>query len=230
MDNGEWLQRPEWGVALTVAAYAAALLLRRRLPWMHPLFVGTGLVVLILLAGGVSYEDYRIGGDLVLFMLGPATVALGVPLYKHSRQLRHQLGAVLAGVTAGSLASIGSAWLLAAGAGLSSAVASSLLPKSVTSAVSVSLAGTLGGIPELTAVLTVLTGLLGSMFGPLLLRRCRLGSDLAIGVGVGTAAHGIGTARLVNDSQWQGSVGALAMSISCIVTPLLLLPLHWLLP
>ncbi|GGF86712.1 LrgB family protein [Paenibacillus abyssi] len=224
----DWIQGPEWAVAVTVAAYAAALLLRNKFKWMHPLFTGAAAVILFLTFTDISYEDYRIGGDLILFMLGPATVALGVPLYKHSQRLRRHIPGILAGVMAGSVVSIAGAWLLASVSGLSTAILYSMIPKSVTAAVSVPLSEQLGGIPELTAVLTVLTGLIGSMFGPMVLKLFGIRRDLAIGVAVGTASHGIGTARLVNDSEWQASVSALSMSLSCIITPIFILPLYWL--
>jgi predicted murein hydrolase (TIGR00659 family) len=225
--TADWINAPEWGAAVTLLAYAAALLLRSRVRWMHPLFTSSAAIIALLLVTGLSYDDYRIGGDLVIFMLGPATVALGVPLYKYGRRLRGSLTAVAAGVTVGSAASIASGWLLASLTGLAPQMVYSLLPKSVTTAVSVPLSAQLGGIPEMTAVFTVLTGLTGSMFGPVFLRRMGVRADLPLGVAMGTSSHGIGTARLVGDSPWQGSVSALSMSISCIVTPLLMLPLYW---
>lgn len=225
--TAEWLQGAEWGAALTIAAYAGALVLRGKIRRLHPLFTGSVAVIALLLLTGISYEEYRIGGDLLVFMLGPATVALGVPIYKHGKQLRRQFPLLLAGVTTGSIAAIVSSWLFASLFGLPPQILYSMLPKSVTTAVSIELAEQLGGVPELAALLTVLTGLLGSMFGPAFLRMAGVRGDLPVGTALGTASHGIGTARLVADSERQGSVSALAMSISCIVTPLLMLPLYW---
>lgn len=228
-DNPDWLHRPEWGVALTVAAYALALLLRARFKWMHPLFFGSIAVIAVLALADIPYELYRHGADYVLLLLGPATVALGVPIYKYSRQLRRSIAPIAAGVIGGSIVSLAVTWLLVRALGLSDQLLYALLPKSVTTAVSAALTEQLGGMPEMSAAFTVLTGLVGSMFGPLFLRLIGVRGDAAIGTAVGTAAHGIGTARLVGDSERQAGVSALAMSLSCLVTPALMIPLYsWL--
>jgi len=220
---------PLFGVAVTVLAYTAALRLNRRLKWLHPLFVtSAGLIALLLLAD-IPYEAYRKGGDHLAFFLGPATVALGVPLYRQAALIRRRLAAMFAGITVGCVSAMASAaglvWLM----GGTRELLISMMPKAATTPISVEIARQLGGQPELTAVLTVVTGLIGSMIGPELLRLAGIREDVPLGAAVGTAAHGIGTARLVRESELAGSVSGFSMGAAGIVTALLAIPLDiWL--
>lgn len=225
----EWLHSPLFAVAVTVGLYVLSLRWNARLPWLHPLLVTAGGVIALLLAADIPYEAYSAGGDMLAFMLGPATVALAVPLYKRRHEIRARIGVILGAVTAGSAVGIVSAWAVAAAFQASRDVLIATLPKSATSAISVELARLLGGPGELAAVLTVLTGLAGSMFAPPLLRLLRLDGALPLGIAIGTAAHGIGTSRLLRDDEEAGSYAGLAMGIAGIAVSVLTIPLLWLL-
>lgn len=224
------LADPLLGTTLTLAAYAAAMLLYRRVPWLHPLISAPLIVYLALRLSDLSFETYSIGGNMVSFFLGPATVAMAVPLYKHAMRLKAMLPSLLLGALTGSALGLlvnGGCVLLFGGTG---EFLRSALPKSVTAAVAVDLSGWLGGSPGLTAALTVLTGLFGSVTGPWLLRLCGVDSRVAASIAIGTAAHGIGSARLMAESEEQGGLGGFAMAASAVFTPVLLLPVHaWLL-
>jgi predicted murein hydrolase (TIGR00659 family) len=186
---------------------------------------------LLLGVSGIPYDSYRVGGDLLVFILGPATVALGVPLYKYSGVIIRRLKGVLAGIVAGSLCGMASSFIFVRLAGSDRELLMTLLPKSVTSPISMEIARMLGGIPELAAVLTVLTGLIGSMFGPLFLRLTGIKDDLAIGTAMGTAAHGIGTSRIIRESELQGSAGGFAMGAAGLISTFAAMPIYyWLQP
>ncbi|MFC4775443.1 LrgB family protein [Paenibacillus sp. GCM10023252] len=218
---------PLFGVALTVGVYALAVRLHQKNRRMHPLLVTSIVLITALQLGGIPYEDYNQGGSILTFLLGPATVALAVPLYKQALIYRKQLLSILAGSTIGCSAGMAvNGWAVYATGGSKTLLLSSL-PKSATSPVAIELARLLGGIPELGAVLAVLTGLLGSVIGPALVRRLGITKDAAIGAAVGTAAHGIGTARLLGESERQGGISGFAMAISAIVTSLLAVPVSW---
>jgi len=220
-------QSPLLGVGITVIAYVLGLALRKRIAWAHPLFICAGTLILFLTLANISYEDYRQGGDLIIFFLQPATVALGVPLYKHSHAIRRQwrgiVAAVLVGAVVGLASSAGIVWLL----GGSRDLIISTMPKSVTAPIALELSQMLGGERELTAVLTVLTGLVGSMFGPWVLKRVGVRSDESIGAAIGTASHGIGTARIIRDSELQGAVGGVSMALCGIATAIFTIPLYY---
>jgi predicted murein hydrolase (TIGR00659 family) len=210
-----------FGIALTVGMFVLALALYRRIRWLHPILVTSTGVILFLLLTGIPYESYQQGGDIIVFFLGPATVALAVPLYKYYQRIKTALYPILAGVFAGCLMALGSAvaitWLFGG-----RELLSSIIPKTVTTPIAMELAVMLGGVPQVAAVLTVLTGLVGSVIGPQLLRWCGIKSDTALGVAIGTSAHGIGTARLLLDSESQGSVSGFAMGITGVMMSVIL--------
>ncbi len=220
---------PLFGVSLTVIAYALSLSVHNKYRKLHPLFLCSAVIIVVLLLSKIPYESYRRGGDYITFFLGPATVALGVPLYKNASKIRSSFVSIVTGITAGTL----SALLLSAGLvwslGGSMELLITMMPKSVTSPIALEISRQAGGIPELTAVLTVLTGLIGSMFGPGLLRVAGVRDDIALGTAIGTSAHGIGTARVIRDSELQGSVSGFAMGVTAILTSFLFIPLYaWL--
>lgn len=181
----------------------------------------------MLLLCDIPYEAYSAGGDIITFFLGPATVALAVPFYKNFQKLRDQLVPIVIAVSAGLLCGLLAVWGISGLLHASEQMMLTMMPKSVTTPIAIEIADLLGGTPELAGVFAVLTGLLGSMMGPILLRLCRFRSDLAIGAAMGTAAHGIGTARIMRDSEIQGGISAFAMGLSSILTPLFCIPLIW---
>ncbi|REE94360.1 putative effector of murein hydrolase [Paenibacillus taihuensis] len=228
--NNNLIADPMFGTTLTVLAYGAALYLKRRWSWLHPLIAAPLIVYVILQIGGISYTAYRVGGDLVTFFLGPATVAMAVPLYKHAMRLRRLLPSLLLGAFVGSALGLLVNALSVVLFGGTESFLYSALPKSVTAAVAVDLSRWLGGSPELTAALTVTTGLIGSVAGPPLLRLCGVNNAIASSIAVGAAAHGIGSARLLSESEEQGGLSGFSMAACTVFTPVLLLPVHaWLL-
>jgi predicted murein hydrolase (TIGR00659 family) len=220
---------PLFGAALTLAAYALAQALSRRTAnlWLNPVLVSVALIIGVLLGSGIPYRDYARGGDMILFFLGPAVVALAVPLYQRREELWRRRGAILAGILAGALASIGSAcgiaWLL----GGSREVIHSLAPKSVTTPIAIGIAERIGGIPALTAPLVVMTGCLGGVCGAEFCRLVGIRSPVAAVLAVGTAAHGIGSARMLEIDRLAGTVSGLAIGLNGLATTLLMPLLMW---
>ncbi|MFC0213942.1 LrgB family protein [Paenibacillus chartarius] len=220
-----WSGQPLFGLAVSVLFYVGGLGLHRRFPSIHPLFTSSAGIIVLLLALGVPYEAYQAGGEWLTLVLGPATVALGVPLYKYWSRIRQEAWAVCVGICAGAIVAIVMAalfvWLL----GGSRELILTMMPKSTSSPIAIELSRLIGGNPSFTAVLTVLTGLLGSMFGRAFLRLIGVRDPLAIGIAVGVAAHGIGTAKLIRQYEDEGSYSAFAMALTGIVTGLLFVPI-----
>ena len=215
---------PLFGVALTLVVFVLAQVFYRRTGWIwcNPVLVSIVIIILLLLVAGIPYRDYARGGDLIVFLLGPAVVALAVPLYQRRRELWRRKAAILLGILAGSLASIvsacGIAWLL----GGSADVIVSLGPKSVTAPIAIGISERIGGIPALTAPMVVLTGCLGALCGAEFCRLVGIRTPLAMGLAVGTAAHGIGTARMLEIDRMAGSVAGLAIGLNGLATTFLL--------
>ncbi len=218
---------PVFGVATTVLTYAIAQAAHHRWRLLHPLVTTCVLLIAMLLLLKIPYDAYRVGGDIISFFLGPATIALGVPFYKNARRIGRHAVTVSASVIAGSAVGIISAGLLVYCVGGSTLVLRSMLPKSVTTPISIELSRQIAGAPELTAVFTVLAGLIGSVIGPRLLRLVGVRHDIAIGLAIGTSSHGIGTARLVRENELQAGTSGLAMALAGIVASVMMILVQW---
>jgi predicted murein hydrolase (TIGR00659 family) len=216
---------PLVGLTITLVAYSLAYrlyLLASSSPLLHPVLTSVGMLILFLLATDTSYGDYFEGGQFVHFLLGPATVALAVPLYQQLDKLKRLWLpvslALLGGVAVGGLSSVGIASLLDA----SPVTQMSLAPKSVTAPVAMGISEQIGGLPTLTAVLVVLTGILGAVLGTRLFALLKIRDDAIRGIAMGVTAHGIGTARAFQVSREMGAFSGLAMALSAFLTAILL--------
>lgn len=218
---------PLFGVGLTVVLYAAMSRLQRKFSWLHPLLFSSAVIIVFLLLTGIEHDAYQSGGQLVSFWLGPATVALAVPFVQQFQTFRRHMVSIFCGVAAGSVVGIASAGAIAWLLGGQPEVVFSMIPKSVTSPISAELSRELGGIPGLTVVVTVLAGLLGNLWGYPLMRRFGISDPLARGTAMGTAAHGIGTARALQVSPLDGGMSSFAMGLAGLITSVLVIPLYW---
>ncbi|MEM5472971.1 LrgB family protein [Hoeflea sp. AS60] len=216
-------------LTLTLAAFQAGTWLYDRSghkPFLNPVLTAVILVVGLLTLSNTNYETYFEGAQFVHFLLGPATVALAIPLYRQFDRVRRSALALITSLLCGSLTAIGTAtglgWLL----GASRETLMSLAPKSVTAPVAMGITEQLGGLPSLTAVLVILTGILGAILGPPLLTLIGVKDQRARGLALGTASHGIGTARALRTNELAGAFSGLAMGLNALATAILL-PILW---
>lgn len=209
--------------ALTIAAYAASLRARRRWPnpLTTPVFFSTALIVATLALFDVDFDRYTPTRNLLGVLLGPATVALALPLYRHRRLIREHAVALVLGIAGGTLATMGSAIALARAFDLGRDVAAALAIKSATVAIAIGIAPVVGADPALVAAFVIATGICGTVLGPVVLDRIGVTSPLARGLALGTIAHGQGTAQAAVESEAAGAVASLAMGLAAIVTALL---------
>ncbi len=220
----ELFATPLFGIGVTFGVYALAQKIYQRTGSIlfNPVALSIGAIILILLLSGISYEDYAAGGQYILFLLGPSVVALAFPLYVRRQEILAKRGPILMGVLAGAVTSVlsagGVAWLL----GGSREVVMSLAPKSVTTPIAIGLAEKIGGIAPLTAAIVVLTGCIGAICGPEFCRLIGIRRPAAVGLAVGTAAHGIGTARMLEVDPLGGAVSGLAIGLNGLITAFLL--------
>lgn len=219
-------------LTITVLVYQAAGWLYRRaagFPLLNPVLVSVALVVALLLLTGTPYDVYFDGARLIHFLLGPATVALAVPLARYARKLRRMGPAILVTLLVGSVVAVLAAVGLGRGLGLSGAALRSFAPKSVTTPIAMGVAEEVGGIPSLTAVLVILTGIVGAMTAGPLLALLRVREPAVRGFAIGVASHGIGTARAFQMSEEAGAFSGLGMGLNGMLTAFLV-PLfaHWL--
>ncbi len=217
-------ETPLLWLAATLLAYLAGDTLAARLgraPLANPVLVAVVILAVLLWLTGTSYETYFDGAQFVHFLLGPATVALAVPLWVHRRAARRALLPVLAGLVAGSVVAVLSALAIGHAMGLSPALLATLAPKSTTAPVALGIAQTLGGSPTLAAVLVIVTGIIGAIIVTPLMNAMRIRDWRARGLAVGVAAHGIGTARALQVHPRAGAFAAIGMALNAVLTALL---------
>lgn len=230
--GGDLAGNPLTWLVLTLVVYQAAHWLWRRAgmtPLLNPVLLSIAAISAILVTSGIDYDRYFAGSRLIHFLLGPATVALAIPLYRQLGQLLRSAGALIVGLLAGSVTAILSSLAIGWALGASRQTILSMAPKSVTSPIAMGVAEQIGGLPSLTAVLVILTGIVGAIGGAWLLDRLRVTDERARGVAIGTASHGIGTARALQMGEVTGAFSGLAMGLNGIATALLVpLLVKWL--
>jgi len=211
-------------LTITVAVFVFADWLAElsgRNPFVNPVLIAIVAIAALLLATDTPYGTYFNGAQFVYFLLGPATVAIALPLYKNWPNVRRKALPMLAALLAGSTVAIVSAVAVASLWEVPRTVLISLAPKSVTAAVAMSISDKLGGVPTLTAVLVAITGVLGSIIVTPLMNAMRLRDYAARGFAVGVAAHGIGAARAFAVDPVAGTFAGIAMGLNAILSSLL---------
>jgi predicted murein hydrolase (TIGR00659 family) len=210
-------------LSVTLGIYAIAEWIYRRtgITWLNPVLTAIAALSAILVITRTPYETYFQSTQLIHFLLGPATVALAVPLYNRISKVQQLLGPVTVALLVGSLAAIGSAVGLGHLLGASPPTLLSLAPKSVTTPIAMGVSEQIGGIPALTAVLVILTGILGAVVAPVLLDLLRIEEPSVRGFAIGLAAHGLGTARAFLIDEESGAFAGLGMGLNGILTALI---------
>jgi len=212
-------------LTLTLVAYQAGLWLHircRRNPLVNPVLLAIVFLAALLTVTGTDYHTFFEGAQFIHFLLGPATVALAVPLYRQFALVRRSALALVVALLVGSLTAAGSAVGIAWALGGSPDLLVSLAPKSVTAPIAMALVEDLGGLPTLTAVLVILTGITGAALGTGVLGLVRVSDPRAQGFALGLASHGIGTARAVQLGETAAAFSGLAMGLNGLATAVLL--------
>jgi len=221
-------------IAATLAVYAAARAVQRRRKsvWLHPVLVSIVVLIAALALLDIDYATYDRGGRVLTFFLGPAVVALGLPLYRQMEEIGRRGKAVLLSLLAGAAVGTLSATLAAALLGASDQVVRSLAPRAVTTPIAIGIAERVGGLPALSAAVAIFTGILGAVIGPPLLRAIGVRSRTAFGLSLGAAAHGVGTARAAEEGEVEAASSGLAIGLmgvfTAVLAPLGLALLAWL--
>jgi predicted murein hydrolase (TIGR00659 family) len=212
-------------LTLTLMAYQLGSWVFRRFgcnPLLNPVLTAVTVLVILLRSSGTGYQTYFSGAQFIHFLLGPATVALAIPLYRELEVIRKAFVPIVVTLTVGSLTAIVSAVGLAWCLGGERVVLLTLAPKSVTTPIAMGISEKIGGLPSLTAVAVVLTGIFGAAFGDGILNRLKIHDETARGMALGVASHGIGTAQAIQKNRLAGAFAALAMALNGLLTALLL--------
>ena len=212
-----------WGVLLTLAAFALGALVNRVTgkAFFNPLLLGAIFVIVFLSVCGIPYADYKVSAAPVNYLLLPATVALAIPLYEKLDLLKANAAAIIAGISVGTLVSLGSALALALALHLTQEQYATLLPKSVTTAISMDVAAELGGIAALTGAIVILTGIVGNLLAETVCKAFHITDPIAKGVGIGTSAHAVGTSKALQMGEVEGAMSGLSIAVAGVLTAVL---------
>ena len=210
-------------IAITVGAYLLSKIAGKRYPspLTTPVFFSTTLIIILLLSLDINFAEYTIAKDIMTFLLGPATVALAVPLYKNREMIKKHSGPALLGLVFGTVSTIISAVILAKLLNLSNEMIASASVKSVTVPVAVEVSTIFGGDPALTAAFVVATGILGTTIGPWLMNVTNITHPLSRGLALGTISHGQGTAHAATEGELQGAIAGVAMGLAAVFTAII---------
>ena len=220
----QFLENSYFLLALTFAVFIGARMLYQRtgIALLNPIMVTIAAIICFLLATGIPYETYSKGGSFIDFWLKPAVVALGVPLYKQLSTIRKQLMPIILAELAGCIAGIISVVLVAQALGATREVILSLAAKSVTTPIAMEVTAAVRGIPPLTVAVVVCVGIFGGMTGFRIMKMTRVGSPMAQGLSMGTAAHAIGTSMAIDGGSLRyGAWASLGLTLNGLFTALL---------
>lgn len=214
---------PLFGIALTILAFHFGVYLNRKTksPIVNPLLIAIIFVIAVLQIFGIPLQAYNNGGNIINMFIGPATAVLGYSIYKQVTILKKYFIPIVAGCFVGSLASIGSVYGLCKLLSMENTLLSSLIPKSVTTAIAIEISEQLGGIPSITVAIVIITGVLGAVLGPFLIKLFHIDHEVAQGVAFGTASHAVGTSKALELGEVQGAMSGIAIGVSGIITVIL---------
>lgn len=214
------LSSPFFGLMLSALAWSAGVWLQKKTGWTlcNPLIVAAVLIILVLSAFHIPLETYNAGGDLIKLMLGPATAVLALNIYRQRTTLKDAFLPILIGCLVGSLTSVGCVLGLCHLFMLDHALAASLLPKSVTTAIAVGIAESQGGIPGIATAAVVAAGATGAMLAPLFAKLFHITNPMAEGLAIGASSHALGTTRALELGEVQGAMSSIAICVCGILT------------
>lgn len=211
---------PLFGLTLTIFAFWAGRWIQKKTGWAlaNPLLIATSLCVAVLLLFRIPYENYAQGGDILNLMLGPVTAVLALGIYSQAAVLKRYFLPVLAGCVAGSLTSIFSVLGLCRLLGLDAALTASLMPKSCTTPIALSLAESRGGLAALAAAAVLLAGLTGAIGAPLFAKWLRITDPVAQGLATGASSHALGTVKAREMGEVQGAMSSIAIGVCGLIS------------
>ena len=216
----ELFASPFFGIALSVIAFWVGVRIQKKtgLVLCNPLLIAIVLASAVLLVCRIPYESYNQGAAIINMFLAPATACLAVSIYAQINLLKENWLPILVGCTAGSITSMGSIYIMCRLFRLDEAVSASLIPKSVTTPIAVSISANLSGIQAITVVAVIITGILGSILAPVLIKLFRVKDPVAAGLAIGACSHAVGTSKALELGETEGAMSGLAIGICGILT------------
>lgn len=218
------VKSPVFGIVITLVMYIISLWINKKtkIAALNPLLVSTIFVIIFLLITKINYEDYNIGGQYITFLIAPSTVALVVNLYKNIDLLKKNLIPIFVGIFAGVITSVLSVFALSKLLGINKEMLSSLIPKSLTTAIGVAISQEFGGIEVITVFAIIITGIVGAVISPFVFKIFNIKMRVAKGIGLGTAAHAIGTSKAIEMGEVEGGMSGLSIALAGFISVILI--------
>ncbi len=209
-----------WGVAISFVSYGIGMMLQRkfRMAIFNPLLISVILIMLFLTISGTDYRVYQEGADVISYFLTPATVCLAIPLYEQMELLKKNFKAIMIGILSGVLTSLVSVLAMSVFFGLNHKEYTTLLPKSITTAIGMGVSEELGGYVTLTVAIIIITGILGSILAEAACKIFHITEPVAKGVAIGTASHAIGTSKAMEMGETEGAISGLSIAVAGLLT------------
>lgn len=216
---------PFFGITLSILAFEVGIFVERKtkLAFANPLLIAVVLCISVIKAAGIPLASYNAGGELITVFLGPATAVLAISIYSQFNQLKKYFLPVLLGTLVGSIVSVTSAYFLCKLFNLDEILIRSMVVKSVSTPFAIAISKNIGGIPAVSVAAVVLTGILGAVFAPLLIRMFRVRNSVAAGIAIGTCSHAVGTSKAITLGEVQGAMSGVALGFSGIITVIITL-------
>ena len=217
------INNPLFGILLTLFGFEIGMTIykKTKIPLLNPLLIAIALVIAVLVSCHISFETYNIGGSFINAFLGPATVILAVLLKNH-------FVPIMTGIIVGSFASMCCVIIMGYFLGVNHELIASLVPKSVTTPIGVEVASGLGGIPSITVIAVIITGITGAIIAPMVCKLLKIDHEVAMGVSMGTAAHAVGTTKALEIGETHGAMSSLSIGVAGLITVFLAPPIYML--
>lgn len=218
------LDTPAFGILLSIITFEIGGIIckKTRLSILSPLILSVIFSISFLLFFNIDLELYEKGGDIIHFLLGPATILLAVPLYKQINLLKTNLIPIIGGITIGVITSIVSTWSLSMLFGIENFLIVSMLPKSITTPIGIEISSQMGGIPSITILAIIVTGNIGVMLSKYVLKLFKIEDEVAVGVAHGNSAHALGTTKAMELGEKQGAMSSLSIGVAGLITVFLI--------
>lgn len=211
---------PYFGIAVSILAFEVGIWINKKVssPIANPLLIAVAIIIFVLKVFHISLDEYNAGGEIISMFLAPATASLAISIYSQLSVLKKNLIPILAGTAVGSLTSMTSVFVLGKMFGLDKELIVSLLPKSVTTPIAMSISEQLGGVAAVTVAAVIVTGIIGAMILPSIIKLLKIDNPIAEGLGIGTASHALGTSKALEIGEIQGAMSGIAIGVSGFMT------------
>lgn len=214
---------PMFGIVLCIFTYKAALYVNQKLktPLANPLVIAISFIIIILKMFNISLADFQQGGDIISMFLAPATVALALSIYRQIKVLKKYFLPIIVGCFVGCITSMSSVYFLCKLFKLDEKIISSMLSKSVTTPIAIEITNQLGGIAPITVAAVIVTGIMGAVLAPTLIKFFHIDNSIAAGVAIGASSHAVGTSKAIEIGEIEGAMSGVSIVVSGIITVVL---------